>query len=297
METAVPSSSRCDAGPRPWLSVLHVHERIIFGFFLWLSLLGLIFPLSLPQRSFLLLLPAVQVLLCHLEERISRPWSRVLRQWSVFAFIPASYWCVEFFARRQGLVGHDAWISWDRFLLYDLSLKHLIEFAGPALPALVETAYLLLYALPPAALGIIYFCGGRARAPRFLLVLFLGTLAAYGLLPALQVSSPRLVYAGQDLPAFHSLARTVNLWVLDHLDISTSVFPSGHVAVAFSCAFGLLSALPRRRSIGWGALFVASLVFLATVYGRYHYAVDGLASLGIAASAWLAAGWLIPDAD
>jgi hypothetical protein len=39
----------------------------------------------------------------------------------------------------------------------------------------------------------------------------------------------------------------------------------------------------------WGAAFaVAFLVYLATVYGRYHYAVDGLASMVIATAAWLA---------
>jgi membrane-associated phospholipid phosphatase len=74
--------------------------------------------------------------------------------------------------------------------------------------------------------------------------------------------------------------------VLDHLDISTGVFPSGHVAVAFSSAFALLSVLRQRRWIWCSAFIIATMVYVATIYGRYHYAVDGLASIVIAFVAW-----------
>ena len=65
------------------------------------------------------------------------------------------------------------------------------------------------------------------------------------------------------------------------MDISTSVFPSGHVGVAFSTALALLFSAPTRRGLFAIALAAAILVYLATVYGRYHYAMDGLASMAI----------------
>ena len=116
----------------------------------------------------------------------------------------------------------------------------------------------------------------------------LGTLLAYALLPYFPVESPRIVFAGQDLPNVGTIWHTVNVWILDRLDISTSVFPSGHVAVAFSSAFGMKRALPERPEFFIGFLFAAVLVFLATIYGRYHYAADGVASIVISLATWFA---------
>jgi membrane-associated phospholipid phosphatase len=44
----------------------------------------------------------------------------------------------------------------------------------------------------------------------------------------------------------------------------------------------MLRALPERRAYGIGLVIYASLVAVATVYGRYHYAVDAVAGVGIA---------------
>jgi membrane-associated phospholipid phosphatase len=79
--------------------------------------------------------------------------------------------------------------------------------------------------------------------------------------------------------------RRMNLWILNHWDIHSSVLPSGHVAAAFSAAFAMRMAAPRRRALTGALLVVAVLVWVNTVYGRYHYAADGLAGLGVSAAA------------
>ena len=89
------------------------------------------------------------------------------------------------------------------------------------------------------------------------------------------------MFAGQDLPGIDTIVRRVNLWILDHGDIRSSVFPSGHVAVGFSAAFAMWLAAPARRSLGWTLLAGAVMVWITTIYGRYHYAADGLASLAV----------------
>ena len=78
----------------------------------------------------------------------------------------------------------------------------------------------------------------------------------------------------------------MNTYLLDHLDISTSVFPSGHVAVAFSSALALFTVLRERRKVWMGAFAAAVLIYAATIYGRYHYAVDGAASILIVTASW-----------
>jgi membrane-associated phospholipid phosphatase len=139
---------------------------------------------------------------------------------------------------------------------------------------------------------VIYRFGNRPAVHRYLFTLMLGTLTAYALLPHFPSVSPRIAFPGVDLPAFAGVWRQINVWLLDHADISTSVCPSGHVAVAFSTAFALLRALPARRALAAIYFAVAAAVFTATVYCRYHYAVDGAASICIAALAWRASAFL-----
>ena len=54
----------------------------------------------------------------------------------------------------------------------------------------------------------------------------------------------------------------------------------------------MLMYLPDRRRVGWGMLIYAVLVSIATVYGRYHYAVDALAGLGVSLAAAALGAWL-----
>ena len=238
------------------------------------------------QELILLALPLVLCLLCKWESESSRPWSRITREWASMGLILVGYWSLEWFSRSHLSHLQTTWLKWDQAVLHNAGLKNAIERNGSGLPILLETLYLLLYAIPPACLGVIYCCRARARSDRFLLILFLGTFTTYALLPLFPITSPRVAFPGLDLPSFTSLPRTINTWLLDNMDISTSVFPSGHVAVAFSSAFGVRSVLPHRRWI-WSTVFgVAALVYVATIYGRYHYAVDGLASIGIAWLAW-----------
>jgi membrane-associated phospholipid phosphatase len=79
------------------------------------------------------------------------------------------------------------------------------------------------------------------------------------------------------------------------LGIYTSVFPSAHVSGAVASALGLVRCLGIRDHAARVALVYALLVSLATVYGRYHYAVDAVAGiavgLGAAAMATAALRW------
>ena len=75
-----------------------------------------------------------------------------------------------------------------------------------------------------------------------------------------------------------------------NVGIHSSVFPSAHVSAAFSCAWGLLIAMPDRRRYGRIVVAYAFLVAIATVYGRYHYATDALAGFAISFLAFAALG-------
>ncbi|MFN7924223.1 MAG: phosphatase PAP2 family protein [Bryobacteraceae bacterium] len=244
-------------------------------------------------RGFLFAAPLAIGTALRLEPASSRPWSRVTRDWASLALILVGYWSLQSFSSPPSEKWQTLWVGWDRQVL--TGLRAALEFAGPVVPFVLESLYLLLYAIPPIALGVLYACGARKQAEHYLLVLFLGTFSAYALLLVIPVESPRVAFPGADLPGFHGFPRTVNTWLLDRFDISTSVFPSGHVAVAFSSAFGLWTVLRHRPRIPAMAFLVALLVYTATVYGRYHYAVDGLTSILVTFVAWRAAVWLKPS--
>jgi len=59
--------------------------------------------------------------------------------------------------------------------------------------------------------------------------------------------------------------------------------------VAFSVAFGIMRLLGEHKWAGRSLLLLAVLIALATIYGRYHYAVDAVAGLATALVALFAA--------
>ena len=229
-----------------------------------------------------LCVPLIFATLALAERRVPRMWVSVLRDWMPMPFLLLAYWNVDWIAQAPSTGGSEQrWIVWDRLLLYGWGGRRAIECCGALLPSLLELSYLVLYAVPPVLLGVIYLSGRRHRVDRFLFTLFAGALTAYALLPLFPSASPRELYPGQDLPSVMTVFRRINLWLLDSFDIHASVFPSGHVAVAFSAAFGAMRVLPERRLLGRLLLAFAALVTINTVYARYHYAVDGLAALAI----------------
>lgn len=270
---------------------IKTEERIALSFFVYLAVLGFVRGLPLQQQSLLLATPIALAALWIVEGARSTPTSRVARQWFSLGLILAGYWSIGLFQSEPRADWQLAWVELDRTLLDGFALRTVVESAGSLIPSLLESTYLLLYAIPPLSLGALYLGGRRASAGRYLQVLFLGTFTAYALLPLFPVTSPRIAFPDVDLPQLQGLARPLNTWILDHLDISISVFPSGHVAVAFSSAFGLFTVLKHKPRICAAAFCAAFTVYLATVYGRYHYALDGLASITIAILAWAATSW------
>lgn len=220
------------------------------------------------------------------ESANSRPWSRVCRGLLPTALILVAYWQIDWFAGPPLDHLQRTWVGWDLQFLSNWGLRSWIEVFGSVGPVLLDTSYLLLYTVPPVCVIFLMASGHGDRVNCFLTTLLIGTFAAYALLPHFPSIAPRAAFPGDLFPTFVTPVRRLNLFVLDHLDISTSVFPSGHVAVAFSSAFGMLRALPELRWPFCTLGLYSVLVFVATVYGRYHYAADGFASIALSIFAW-----------
>lgn len=288
MSTTLAAESAKFARAQALLPGLRAGERAVVFYFLFLTGLAWSRHLDLLPRLSLPMLGLSVWRLAAFETARSRPWSRVLRDWLSMGLILAAYWSAGWFVAPPIAGWQETWIVWDRVLLDDWGVRGWIESAGMLIPSLLESAYLILYALPPIGVGLLYWLGGRRRVEPFLHMLLLGTICAYALLPVFPVHGPRVAYAGLDLPGVAGFGRPVNEWVLNHMDMPTSVFPSGHVAVGFATAFGMVAAVPERRALLLAFFTVATLVYFATIYCRYHYAVDGLASILLVSAVYTA---------
>jgi membrane-associated phospholipid phosphatase len=269
-----------------WLAHTRVSERIVVLFFVYTAALSILYGLPVWQILLCVAAPLTLFGLACAETSAGTPGTRIARDWMIPAAVLAAYWQMGLFARGHDGAWQQLFLSWDRFLLDRWGLRNILEIQLPAIVSFLEFSYLLLYAIPPACMAVLYKEGARLQIDRFLTTFALGTLTAYALLPLCAVESPRIAFPGQNLPAVASMFRDINVWILDRLDISTSVFPSGHVAVAFFSAFGLRRALPAGHQYFRFFLLLACLVLTATIYGRYHYATDGFASLIICLAAW-----------
>jgi membrane-associated phospholipid phosphatase len=164
-------------------------------------------------------------------------------------------------------------------------LRAVVESLGPVLPTLLEICYMLVYALGPLAMAILFAYRRRERADRLMFTLSLAVLLSYTQFPFWPSEPPRTVFPGMDFPPYLSVFRRFNWWYLGSQGIHTSVFPSAHVSGAFGAAFGMWRALPEHPWAGRALLVMAALIATATVYGRYHYFADAAAGFGVALAA------------
>ena len=262
-------------------------EWVLLAYFSYTGILALQYNLPAGQKVLGLAVPLVLFALGYLDSSFyRRRWTSMVRDWLPAPLVLAAYWQVNWFRVDYHLEELERlWLTWDRYLLNELGLRAAVESLGPVIPSMIEISYLLMYVVPPFSIAAFYILRKRDRIEQYMFPFLLGTLSAYAMISHFPSGSPRVEHAGLDLPNIFTVWRQFNIWILNHGDIQTSVFPSGHVTAAFSAAFGMMLALPERPWFGRILLINSFLILVATVYGRYHYAADGIAGLAISLTA------------
>jgi membrane-associated phospholipid phosphatase len=264
-------------------------EWLLVVYFGYVAAISPRFPLQNNWRPLL-----VEVLVCALFLALAYGESRehaevfsMLRDWVSMGLVLVAYREMDWFsALPRNFQLELRWVQWDRTILYQGGLQRAIESLGRLgqiniVPLYLELCYLLVYAVAPFVVAILYFEYRRERVNGVLFLYLLGTLLAYGLFPYFPSDPPRVAFGGSDMPNITSAVRELNLRLVGGYGIHSSVFPSAHVSSAFSAAWALLAYLPERRRIGLGMLVYAVSVAVATVYGRYHYAADAVAGMAL----------------
>lgn len=182
--------------------------------------------------------------------------------------------------------GLEDWLlATDDRLLHRSGVLRAYDHAPRIVSEILELFYLLVYVVIPAGATVL-LAGSPESLGRYWTTVLLAEVACYAALPWLQSRPPRALEApaptGRPGPI-----RRLNLWLLRHGSIQANTLPSAHAAGALVVGLAVHSALPAT-----GALFITIGVgiTLATVLGRYHYAIDSILGVAVAIVAWLAVG-------
>ncbi|MEO8025792.1 MAG: phosphatase PAP2 family protein, partial [Bryobacteraceae bacterium] len=267
---------------RPF-SWLPIPERMFIAFFLYTAAFSLfVQPIATkgPRPVFLLALVCVYVIAA---EALCRRWPLLRKPFAYLRFgvVFAAYREMDWFtpvAKARNL--ENAWVVWDRSILG--WLRPAIESTGVLLPGYFELCYAFVYGIGVFCVAALFLMDHDSVVDRWTSMYLAATLSTYALFPFFPSDPPRVVFPGMDTPTVTTVFRQFNLYLVGGYGIHSSVFPSAHVSSALAAGLGLLWVLPHRKAWGWGVIAYALSVAVATVYGRYHYAADAVAGIGMA---------------
>jgi membrane-associated phospholipid phosphatase len=278
--------------------VLHRAEWLVIAFFLVLAAYTVLFPEfrhTLPlAMAWLAAMALVFGAAGWLAQRHPGAFWNQFRVYLTLAAVLCSYRAMDWFAAGVPVLRWEPqWQAWDRTLFVEFGFGRVIEMAGPLLPAVLEIAYALVYGLPVFCVVALTLRGRSGWLDAFLTVYLLGLYLSYLQFPFWPSRPPWKVFPAELTPVYDSVFRQFNGLVLGGAGIHTSVFPSAHVSGSVAAAIAMWRLCRDSQGLKWGIAVYALLVTLATVYCRYHYAVDAVAGVAVGFAAGSAGEWLI----
>jgi membrane-associated phospholipid phosphatase len=201
--------------------------------------------------------------------------SGTIRDWAPGVTILVGYYVSgRFFVSPSPAV--EQWLaSWDRRFLGDPATR----FARwpRAWLAYLEIVYMGCFLLVPAGFGMLAAAGRSDLADHYWTIVAAAEFGAFAPLIFIQTRPPWILERKPVL-ADHAVHRAASQMV-ERFTIHANTFPSGHVAGSLAVAFALFDAMPW---VGAAILLLAISISIATVVGRYHYVVDGIAGMALA---------------
>ena len=201
-----------------------------------------------------------------------------VRTWVPHVYLVAGYWMPALLVPTTRGRRFEDWLRRS-----DEGLRRRLPGVPALLDPIIELAYLLCYPLVPLSFAVIWLNGSSADAERFWLAVLLAGYSCYVTLPWLVSRPPRALL----VPApSRGILTGMNTLVLGRVSHQLNTFPSGHVAVAAAAAASV-ATVSGPAGVLLGAVVVAICVGAAA--GRYHYVVDAVLGLVVAAVAFLLA--------
>ncbi len=266
------------------LSRLWVTEWVVCTFFAYLTLLAVRRPL--PVR-YLVRVLAIAIACIGLSVVLSQlrpsPALQIVREWIPGIYLVQGYWLCGLFFERPMTAIEQRLIDVDRVLFRTLKGTEFLMRGPRVVLEYFELTYLLAYPFVPASFAVLCWLGARAEADSFWTALLIAGFGAYGMLPWVQTRPPRSFERVGPADARGLFFRRLNVTVLDHASVQVNTFPSGHAAVTLAAALAIFT-VDTEFGLAFGV--VAASITIATVLGRYHYAIDSLIGLLLGVIAW-----------
>jgi membrane-associated phospholipid phosphatase len=201
--------------------------------------------------------------------------SLTLRLWLPHLYLVAGYWLPALLVAPPPIP-----TRFERWLLgTDAALRPRLPAVPRWLEPFLQLSYLVCYPLVPVSFTIIWASGDPHDVSRFWVAVLLAGYACYGSLPWLVSRPPRLTAQSMVIPQPLGLA---NAFVLARVSHQLNTFPSGHVAVSSAAAWMLLTvSVPAGLVVG----VIAAAIAVGAAAGRYHYVVDVVFGVIVAAVA------------
>jgi hypothetical protein len=195
------------------------------------------------------------------------------------------YWLSGFFFRDPQQWLERALLESDRRLFRGWGLAHALQASPVWLVEIFEASYAAVYVLIAAG-ALVAAQAGIAATSYYWTVVLACQFVCYGALPWLRSRPPRALEPADGPAAAAGMRREgpfrrLNVAILDRASVQANTLPSGHVAGAFAAALGVLPVSTTAAGI---FVVIAALIMVAAVIGRYHYAIDCVAGLSVAAA-------------
>lgn len=262
--------------------VLRPADMVAMGFLAALAILLVIFQdnVSSPAEHIIrtMILAGGYVLILALYSRVQNPATRALRHWYPVALFPLVYRGMSeilFLLVPREL--DSFFMNLDNTLFGAQPCLWFERMIHPLLTEILQFSYMSYYYFP-TMMGLWLYLKHRDRDYHDLLLAIVltiyGSFVGFLLVP---VVGPRfylshLFTVPLDGPFFAPLVAEF----VDKTSLRGGAFPSAHAAVAVVTLF---FALRYSRRLFYFALPFMSGLFVATIYGRYHYVGDILAGL------------------
>lgn len=251
-------------------------ERLAIGYFVYLAVVCWLRPLPIRRRVALAAIASFEIAAIWW---IAARDILFLRQWAPLPTILIGYYAsgLLFVAPSPAI---EAWLmAWDRRLLGDPS-RRFAQWPRPVLAAL-EIAYMGCFVLIGGGLLILLLNGHAAAADYYWTLVIGAEFGAFAPLAFVQTRPPWAIERKPVLadPVVHDLATQM----VKVFTIHVNTFPSGHVAGSLAVAFAVAATMPM---VGALLIVLALIISVATVVGRYHYVLDGIAGMLLALVLW-----------
>ena len=281
---AAAETSRRDPAPARGAARGYYPTDVVMLFYLLLAGIALLVsPLRFPERPGLaaayyglLLLVA----LLRFAPRTGHPVWLFLRHWYFFLSLPFLYGSVSYLNRLLTMRYFDSEVARIDQVIFGVQPSQVLHGLLPFAPLseFLHLSYLLYLGLVPLVGMTLYLRGRRKAYREFATTALLVYLSCYLLFILIPVRGPFHFFGPLDpLPVGSFFASLVS-GMLHSGSSAGTAFPSSHVAAAV--AIWIVS----RRYQRWISKIVGVLVagiFVGTVYGGFHYAVDAVAGLAM----------------